>query len=60
MAIQDLSDLCNILTRLDGLATSARFGNSPEVARLQAEIRNIAARLREILSSPDGGESDPA
>ena len=32
--------LLDLMARLDGLATSARFGNSPEVERLQKELRD--------------------
>jgi hypothetical protein len=48
--------LLDLMARLDGLATSARFGNSPEVERLQKELRDIVAALRQALSRPPDGE----
>jgi hypothetical protein len=39
-----------LMARLDGLATSARFGDSIEVERLQKELREIVAALREALA----------
>jgi hypothetical protein len=40
---------------LDGLATTVRFGSSPDVKKLQAEIRDVAAQLREALLPFDPG-----
>jgi hypothetical protein len=49
MATENLKHLWGIQGRLDGVATSVRFGSSPEVEKLQAEIRDVAAQLREAL-----------
>ena len=43
MATENLKHLWGIQARLDGLATSVRFGSSPEVEKLQAEIRDVAS-----------------
>jgi hypothetical protein len=48
--------MLEVMARLDGLATSARFGTSPAVERLQKELREIVAVLREALSRPADGE----
>jgi hypothetical protein len=55
MATENLKHLWGIQARLDGLATSVRFGSSPDVEKLQAEIRDVAAQLREALLPFDPG-----
>jgi hypothetical protein len=50
--------MLDVMARLDGLAGSARFGSSPEVKKLQKELREIVAALREVLSRPSGGDGE--